>query len=517
MQHKPLALVVLLALLAGVAPVGWAQQPGAHPDLRLFFLAVAPEDDPAEEALDQIAAAWRDGYAGMFWDLLRFLRPPLRAPAGAPSFGDPADPARRAPVAAPANGAGAPSLGDLTESARRAPQVELPREHPSTRVWRRLMRFLEEQSGERFRDDISRVEEWIWDQPYDPHPDYALFKGLLYNEIDPRFREFFPPGAPTTIRLDEIDWGGVQPNGIPPLEYPTHLAVADDAAGYLDDDHIVFGVAMNGETRAYPKRILAWHEMVLDTIGGVELTIVYCTLCGTVIPYESVVDGQHITFGTSGLLYRSNKLMFDHGTKSLWNTFEGVPVVGASVGSRIKLRHRSVVTTTWGEWRRTHPETTVLSLETGHQRDYSEGAAYREYFATDRLIYGVSQVDDRLANKEEVVVMLLEDTARARHPVAIAARFLDHNRVYHTEQVGRQLVVVTSEEGANRVYEAGELRFTRELDEGRLADATGGAWRVTEEALVSETDPSRRLPRVAAQRAFWFGWYAQFPETVLIK
>ena len=164
-----------------------------------------------------------------------------------------------------------------------------------------------------------------------------------------------------------------RPNGIPPLEYPTHLAVADDAAGYLDDDHIVFGVAMNGETRAYPKRILAWHEMVLDTIGGVELTIVYCTLCGTVIPYESVVDGQHITFGTSGLLYRSNKLMFDHGTKSLWNTFEGVPVVGASVGSRIKLRHRSVVTTTWGEWRRTHPETTVLSLETGHQRDYSEG------------------------------------------------------------------------------------------------------------------------------------------------
>ena len=150
------------------------------------------------------------------------------------------------------------------------------------------------------------------------------------------------------IRLDEIDWGGVVVNGIPPLEYPQTLPAA--AADYLDDDHVVFGIAVNGAARAYPKRILAWHEMALDRLGGLELTIVYCTLCGTVIPYESVVDGQHIRIGTSGFLYRSNKLMFDHDTRSLWNTFEGVPVVGPLVGSGLRLRHRAVVTTTWGEW-----------------------------------------------------------------------------------------------------------------------------------------------------------------------
>ena len=209
--------------------------------------------------------------------------------------------------------------------------------------------------------------------------------------------------------------------------------------------------------------------------------------------------------------------MFDHGTKSLWNTFEGVPVVGELVGSGVRIKYRSVVTTTWGEWRRRHPATTVLSLDTGHQRDYSEGAAYRDYFSSDDLAFDVPDLDDRLKNKDEVVVLLLEDGSGTRQPLALAAKFLQDNRVYHTEHAGHDLVVVTSTEGANRVYDAGGTRFTRELDDGQVADASGGVWRVTEDALVSEADPGRRLPRVAAQRAFWFGWYAQFPQTALIR
>ena len=145
------------------------------------------------------------------------------------------------------------------------------------------------------------------------------------------------------------------------------------------------------------------------------------------IPYESVLGGQHIKFGTSGLLYRSNKLMFDHGTKSLWNTFEGVPVVGALAGSGLRLTHRAVVTTTWGEWRRMHPETTVLTLATGHERDYREGAAYRDYFATDELMFDVPELDDHpdgeLDNKDEVLTLLLEDAAGEGQPLAIAAEF----------------------------------------------------------------------------------------------
>jgi hypothetical protein len=150
----------------------------------------------------------------------------------------------------------------------------------------------------------------------------------------------------STIRLDEIDWGGVRVNGIPPLRSPK--LVPAEAATWLLDGHIVFGVEVNGEARAYPKRILAWHELATDRLGGLDLTIVYCTLCGTVIPYQSQAGGRRFTFGTSGLLYRSNKLMFDEETGSLWSALDGKPVVGALVGSGLQLAFTSAVTTTWG-------------------------------------------------------------------------------------------------------------------------------------------------------------------------
>ena len=484
-----IAAIVVCGLAAFVGGArGQATWP--HPDVQQFFLLTGADDDVAERALDEIAAAWRDSYAGMVWDLLRFMRPPQPRILRTPRVGNPTDP-----------------FADSDDG-----RVEA--DDPTTRVYRRLIRLLEEQAGERFGNDIVRWHQWIWQQPYDPHPEYARFKGLWYGQIDPLFREFFPPGVPSLIRFDEVDWGGVRPNGIPPLEYPEHLEAAD--AAYLDDDNIVFGIAVNGDARAYPKRILAWHEMALDRVGGVELTIVYCTLCGTVIPYESVVDQQHIRFGTSGLLYRSNKVMFDHGTKSLWSTFEGVPVIGSLVGSGLQLTRRSMVTTTWAGWRARHPETTVLSLATGYQRDYSEGAAYRDYFSTDQLMFQVQARDDRLDNKDEVVVMLFDDPAGGvRHPVALSVDFLEDHPVFQAEAAGHPFVVVTSPDGANRVYRTDEVRFDRRLDDFRVADVDGRVWRVTEDELVAVDDAGARLARLPANRAFWFGWFAQFPQTEL--
>ena len=460
----PAAMGWLVLAASGAAPAQPAAE-GEHPDIRLFLQAGAAEPEQAEYALEQIGDQWRDGYAGIVWDMAWLQRPP-----------------------------------NLRGFAR----------------FFTLIGFLEQQTGQSFGADLQAWQRWIWEQPYEPHPDYGFFKGLWYRQIDPRFADFFPRGVASHIRLDEIEWGGVAVNGIPPLEYPPRLDAGE--ADYLEDDHVVFGIALNGEARAYPKRILAWHEMALDRVGGVELTIVYCTLCGTVIPFESVADGRHVTFGTSGLLYRSNKLMFDHETNSLWNTFEGVPVVGELAGGGLRLAPRAVVTTTWGEWRRRHPSTTVLSLDTGHRRDYSEGAAYRGYFGSDDLMFPVSRSDDRLSNKEEVLVLRLDDPARggAPAPLAITARFLGRNRVYHHELAGRRLVVVTSEEGANRVYDAGDVRFARHLGPGRIADEAGRAWRVVEAALLREDDASEQRPRVPAHRAFWFGWYAQFPDTALI-
>ena len=257
--------------------------------------------------------------------------------------------------------------------------VEMMRYVPDERSRRRITFLLERGTGQTLGRDLEAWWEWIWRTDPGMHPEYATFKVELYVLLDPSFADYFDADPVANIRLDEIRWGGVPRDGIPPLDLPTMIAAAD--ADYLDDDNIVFGVALGGDVRAYPKRILAWHEMFKDSIAGEHHTGVYCTLCGTMILYRSAAQGLHHELGTSGFLYRSNKLMYDRATMSLWSTFAGEPAVGPLVGQGIRLDMRHVVTTTWGEWRRRHPGTLVLSLETGHARDYSEGAAYRDYFA----------------------------------------------------------------------------------------------------------------------------------------
>jgi len=508
MSLAPLSLLVLLG--AG-GPVGVAEPPG----IELFFQVAQPDQDVAKPALARIAAAWRDDYAALMIDLARLMRPPQASP-DLPAEAEPLVP-----------GAGRDEGLDPDAAARRPgasrgfPSPSPRREHPSTPVRRRLIRFLEEQTGQRFGQDLQAWRRWYWARDYAPHPEYRLFKAALYRNLDPRMAEFFLSGGGEEIRLDEIDWGGVTVNGIPPLDHPALVPATE--ADYLEDDDVVFGIAVGDAARAYPKRILAWHELARDRLGGVELAIVYCTLCGTVIPYESTVGERSFTLGTSGLLYRSNKLMFDAETLSLWNTVEGRPVLGPLAGSGLELRARPVVTTTWRDWREAHPETTVLSLATGYERDYSEGAAYRDYFATDRLMFAVPQSDDRLDNKDEVLALLLRPRgagpSAGRRALAIAVETLQQtaHRLFHVSFEGHDLVVVTSDAGAHRVYEAGSVRFAERLEGGaRLRDALGHLWRVSEAALVSETGETP-LPRVTARRAFWFGWFAQYPETALIR
>lgn len=225
--------------------------------------------------------------------------------------------------------------------------------------------------------------------------------------------------------------------------------------------------------------------------------------------YQTKLNGQHHELGTSGFLYRSNKLMYDHATKSYWSTLKGQPVVGPLVGKGIKLKRSHVVTTTWGEWKRRHPKTTVLSLNTGHRRDYGEGVAYQKYFGTDKLMFGVPKTDDRLKNKDEVVALRVEDSQ-----LAISAKYLQQHPVFQ-DSVGKQkFVILTDPSGANRVYETNGIEFKSWDGEATAVDSSGKNWTVSSDGLTLNTTKLNRLP---AHRAFWFGWYAQFPETRLVK
>ena len=378
-------------------------------------------------------------------------------------------------------------------------------EEPAYRV---LLELLEKETGESIpRDRIAWVK-WLWRQDFGMHPDYPAFKAIIYGNVDPRFQRWFYPDMPHSIRLDEIMWGGVKVDGIPPLDDPKVIPAAE--ADYLKDKHVVFAIFVNGEARAYPKRILAWHEMTNDRVGGKDVTLVYCTLCGSAILYDQQVGDQQFSFGTSGFLYRSNKLMYDHVTFSLWSTLEGIPVTGKLMGSGLQLRRLPIVTTTWGAWRKAHPETTVLSRDTGHKRDYGEGVAYRDYFSNDRLMFPVPFEDRRLKNKREVLALFL-----GREPLAFDTAFLEKNPLHHNTAGGRAVVILTDESGANRVYDATDVTFSEWDGGGTLTDDKSVIWQVTENALVGPAGEERE--RLPAHRAFWFGWHAQFPNSRLVK
>ena len=129
--------------------------------------------------------------------------------------------------------------------------------------------------------------------------------------------------------------------------------------------------------------------MFNDVVGGVPVALAYCTLCGSGILFETLVEGRSepFVFGSSGFLYRSNKLMYDRQTNSLWNQFLGRPVVGPLTGSGLEFKIRPVAITRWGDWRDRHPQTKVLSLETGYARDYRPGKPYGAYFASPELMF----------------------------------------------------------------------------------------------------------------------------------
>lgn len=387
--------------------------------------------------------------------------------------------------------------------------MNIPR---SDYILQKSIALLTDKTGKNFGRNLNDWYFWLWNQPEKSLPDYGNFKANLFEQIDPRFGTYFRDRYEfARVRLDEVRWGGVQQDGIPPLRNPSMITA--DQAIYLEDDNIIFGIEVNGDARAYPKRILAWHEMFTDTVGGVNIAGVYCTLCGTIIPYKTHSGGVDYKLGTSGFLYRSNKLMYDLATQSLWSTARGEPIIGPLVDKGIVLEHLSMVTTTWAEWQRRHPDTTVLSMKTGFHRDYGEGAAYRQYFSQDQLMFNTPFKDNRLKNKQEVLALTFSVLSNER--LAIDTDFLDKNPLYK-DKIGQQrILVLTDTTGAIRVYDPRGFSFLSYDRDSIVIDSQGHEWILSEEKLVSRNHEIS-LPRLPHRRAFWFGWHAAFPDTRLV-
>lgn len=255
-----------------------------------------------------------------------------------------------------------------------------------------------------------------------------------------------------TVPVAEIHAGGPPRDGIPSIDRPRFVPTAQ--VRFLTEDDMVVSFTHQGETRAYPLRILVWHEIVNDRIDDLAINVSYCPLCGTAMVFDRTIDGRTLEFGVSGLLYQSDVLMYDRQTKSLWSQLEMASVSGPQVGR--KLRLLSAEHLTWQAWRAKYPEGRVLSTDTGHDRDYGR-LPYGDYAKSPALMFPVKGNRRDLPTKARIAGVVINGVARA-YPYD---RLPDGQRVedrvgntvvrLHYDRAGRNLVI-TDEAGAPVPY-----------------------------------------------------------------
>ena len=278
--------------------------------------------------------------------------------------------------------------------------------------------------------------------------------------------------ADLRIPADEIKQGGPPRDGIPAIDRPQFVEAGE--ADFLKDDDRVLGVTVEGIAKAYPIRILNYHEVVNDRFGDQAVAVTYCPLCGSGLAFAAGQGEERRTFGVSGLLYNSDVLLYDRQTESLWSQIMMEAVSGPAAGE--ELTYIPTAATTWGAWRAAHPHTLALSPETGYQRDYTR-TPYARYEQSEQLMFPVTRESDLLKKKDWVIGVEIDGHYKAYPLNALARKGPELSDTFR----GREL----------------HIRYDAESRSAIIRDRSG-----------------TELPAVTM---YWFAWYAFHPETEVFR
>ena len=236
---------------------------------------------------------------------------------------------------------------------------------------------------------------------------------------------------------DEILHGGPPKDGIPAILNPKFTKINE--AIWLEDDDLVAGLEFNGIKKAYPIRILVWHELVNDDFNDFPVLITYCPLCGSILAFKRNIKDQLLTFGVSGLLYQSDVLFYDHNTNSLWSQLLMKSISGEFVGTNLELLPYTL--STWKEWRLSNPDSKVLSKNTGYHRDYDKDP-YGSYENSSNLYFPVKRKSKKFHPKEKVLVVLSDYKSKV-----YSFTFLKSVNTKFEDKIGDKRIFITSKNG----------------------------------------------------------------------
>ena len=321
----------------------------------------------------------------------------------------------------------------------------------------------------------------------------------------------------------EADWSGLS------VTFVDRYGGQQTVEPRLESEDPVIGVARGGAARAYPFRVLNWHEIVNDEFGG-PLLVTYCPLCRSAVTAERRVGGEETQFGVSGLLYRNALVMYDEATDSLWSQLAAQAIQGPMTGETLNLEQ--VTVTTWGAWQDDHPGTVVLrpppesgTISSGGSDTVTASAETRNYTVNPYAGYGDSDRigigtglgggfdDDRLHSKAEVIGVAHDGVARAYDAATLAEAGVVEDSVG-----GLPVVVTTTADGTPVAWVRevdGEVLSFGQGDDSHLR-AGGSRWRRSTGLAVDGPHEGTQLAQAnAVSPLFWFAWLDIHPDSEL--
>ena len=312
-------------------------------------------------------------------------------------------------------------------------------------------------------------------------------------------------GQKHIIPLEKIKSGGPPKDGIPSIDTPEFTEASQEY--HVSDSDTVLGLEINGDVRAYPLSILVWHEIVNDNVGGVPVAVTYCPLCFTNQVFERVIDGQEVEFGTSGKLYNSNLVMYDRLTNSYWSQALGKAIVGELTGYELSTIQFDVIR--WGDWKSLHPDSVVLTTNTGHIRAYGVDP-YGNYYTETRILFPVENTDDRMHPKEIILGFNDGDVYKAYKQQDVESAVIINDQI-NNNPIFLVSLYPENARAFERTVDGKVLEFFFK-DESIIDKETNSEWNY-DGVAISGALVGTELNRIPFNPGFWFEWIAFHPDT----